>query len=92
MKLNIHVKTTLAVAEATPTLLQIEAAQVGEAQTVEESILTITPFAEAEPFGDFYGNPCRRLLMPAGDVEMGHSGVPLWMPKSLQYWKQLGDS
>jgi transglutaminase-like putative cysteine protease len=70
MKLNIHVKTTLVVPEATPTLLQIEAALVGEAQTVDESTLTITPFAEAEPFADFYGNPCQRLLMPVGDVQI----------------------
>lgn len=70
MKLGIHVQTTLTLPESTPALLQIEAAYLGEPQTVEEATLTITPFAAVEPFADFYGNPCRRLRLPEGDVQI----------------------
>ena len=73
MKLNIHVIADLALPEATPTTLQIEAAHLGEAQTLENPVLLITPFAESEPFQDFYSNPCRRLLMPAGDVRVEYT-------------------
>jgi transglutaminase-like putative cysteine protease len=58
----------LSVPNPTPALLQVEVADLGHAQTVEDSSLTITPNAEAFPFTDFYDNYCRRLLMPAGDV------------------------
>ncbi len=75
MKLSIHVVADLALPEATPTTMQIEAAQLGDAQAVEESVLTVTPFAEAEPFADFYGNPCRRLLMPGGDVRVEYRAM-----------------
>lgn len=70
MKLSLHVVADLSVPDATPTTLQIEAASLGEAQTVENAELLIMPFAAAEPFPDFYGNPCRRFLMPAGDVRI----------------------
>ncbi len=75
MKLSLHVVADLAVSEATPTTLQIEAAHLGEAQTVENAELFITPFAAAEPFLDFYGNPCRRFLMPAGDVRVEYTAT-----------------
>ncbi len=75
MRLSIHVAADLALAEATPTTMQIEAAHLGEAQAVEASALTITPFAQAEPFPDFYGNPCRRLLMPGGDVQVEYTAT-----------------
>ena len=75
MKLFIHVVADLAVPDATPTTLQIEAAHLGEAQTVETAELLITPFAAAEPFPDFYGNPCRRFLMPAGDVRIEYTAT-----------------
>ena len=75
MKLSVHVVADLAVPAPTPTTLQMEAAQLGESQEVAESALTITPFAAAEPFGDFYGNPCRRLLMPAGDVRVEYAAT-----------------
>jgi len=73
LKLNIHVIADLILLEATPTTMQIEAAELAGAQTVEKSVLTITPFAPAEPFQDFYGNPCRRLLMPKGDVRVEYT-------------------
>ena len=75
MKLNIHVVADLALPEATPTTLQIEAAPIDGAQAIEASSLTITPFAETEPFPDFYGNPCRRLLMPGGDVRVEYTAT-----------------
>lgn len=75
MKLNIHVIADLALPEATPTTLQIEAANIEGAQVVESAELTITPFAAAEPFPDFYGNPCRRLLMPGGDVRVAYTAT-----------------
>ena len=73
MKLRIHVIADLALADPTPTTLLIEAAQLGAMQAVSEPALTIMPFAAAEPFLDFYGNPCRRLLMPAGDVRVEYA-------------------
>lgn len=75
MKLSLHMIADLAVSEATPTTLQIEAAQISGAQTVENAVLTITPFAAAEPFLDFYGNPCRRFLMPAGDTQIEYTAA-----------------
>ncbi len=75
MKLSVHVLADLALPEATPTTMQIEAAHLGDAQAVEEAALFVTPFAEAEPFLDFYGNPCRRLLMPGGDVRVEYTAT-----------------
>ena len=75
MKLSIRVVADLFVSEATPTTMQIEAAHLGAAQEVETSKLTITPFAAAEPFLDFYQNPCRRFLMPAGDVRVEYTAT-----------------
>jgi transglutaminase-like putative cysteine protease len=75
MKLNIHVIADLSLADPTPTTLQVEAAPLEGAQTVDESHLFITPFAPAEPFRDFYGNPCRRLMMPAGNVRLEYTAT-----------------
>ena len=76
MKLAIHVEAVLTLPEATPSTLQIEAPTLdGGAQTVEQSALSLTPFAEAEPFHDFYGNPCRRLLLPQGDVRVEYDAL-----------------
>jgi len=75
LKLEIRVKAELSLPESVPALLQVEAAALGEAQTLEQSTLTITPFAEAAPFEDFYGNPCRRLLMPVGDVAVEYTAT-----------------
>ncbi len=75
MKVFLHVLADLAVPEATPATLQIEAAHLGDAQVVENAILTVTPFAAAEPFADFYSNPCRRLLMPAGNVRIEYAAT-----------------
>ena len=73
MKLNIHVIADLAVPAPTPTTMQIEVPEIAGAQTVENPIVMITPFAESEPFLDFYGNPCRRVLLPAGDVRLEYT-------------------
>ena len=70
MNIAIHVKADLSLPESVPGLLQIEARDLPGAQTVEKSELTITPFAAAEPFVDLYGNPCRRLEIPAGNVRV----------------------
>lgn len=75
MKLAIHVITDLTVLDPTPTTLQIEAAPLAGVQTVEEAVLTLTPFAAAEPFQDFYQNPCRRFLMPAGDLRIEYTAT-----------------
>ena len=58
-----------------PTVLQVEAAALGEAQTIEGPRLTITPYAGAEPFLDVYSNACRRLMMPQGDVLLDYQVV-----------------
>ena len=74
MKLDIHVKAELRLPGPTPATLQIEAATLGDgAQTVDNPTLTITPHASAEPFLDFYGNPCRRLMLPQGDVTVEYT-------------------
>jgi transglutaminase-like putative cysteine protease len=65
----------LSLPKETPTTMQIEAAHLDGAQAVEGSKLLITPFASAEPFRDFYGNPCRRLMMPAGDVRIEYTAT-----------------
>ena len=75
MRLNIHVVAELALPAPTPTTLQIEAADLGGAQALEESRLYVMPFAVAGPFRDFYQNPCRRLLMPAGDVRLEYQAT-----------------
>ena len=68
MKLSVHIVADLLLPEDTPTTLQIEAAQIAGVQSVEAPVFTVTPFAAAEPFPDFYGNPCRRALLAAGEV------------------------
>ena len=75
LKLNIYVIADLSLAEPTPTTLQVEAAVLEGSQTVDTSTLFITPFAPAEPFLDFYSNPCRRLLMPGGDVRLEYTAT-----------------
>ncbi len=55
--------------------MQIEAATLDGAQAVENPSLTITPFADSEPFRDFYGNACRRLMMPGGDVRVEYTAT-----------------
>ena len=77
MRLSIHVIADLALPAPTPTTLQIEAAHLEGTQTLERSALSVTPFAAAEPFADFYGNPCRRLLMPAGEVRLEYTAAAL---------------
>jgi transglutaminase-like putative cysteine protease len=73
LKLSVHVIADLVLPVPTPTTLQIEAAQVAGAQAVASPTLTVTPFTEAEPFLDFYRNPCRRLMMAAGDVRLEYA-------------------
>ncbi len=75
MRLSLHVTADLFVPDPTPTTLQIEAAALGDAQRVDAAALFVTPYAAAEPFSDFYGNPCRRLLMPAGDVRIEYAAT-----------------
>ncbi len=75
LKLSVHVIADLVLPVPTPTTLQIEAAQVAGVQAVESPALTVAPFAEAEPFLDFYGNPCRRLMMVAGDVRLEYAAT-----------------
>ena len=75
MRLNIHVVADLLLPAPAPTTLQVEAAVLDGAQAVEEAQLYITPYAPAEPFRDFYQNPCRRLLMPAGDVRLEYTAT-----------------
>ena len=79
MKLTIQVTADLFLAAPTPATLQIEAQEIPTAQALEDPRLTVTPFAPAEPFRDFYDNPCRRLLLPAGDVRVEYS-VTLTQP------------
>ena len=74
MKLDIHVTAQLRLPAPTPSTLQIEAAQGPDGvQTVEQSALSITPHAELAPFRDFYGNPCRRGLLPGGDMTLEYA-------------------
>ncbi len=75
MKLSIHAVADLVLPEDTPTTLQIEAAQIAGVQNVEGPVFTVTPFAAAEPFPDFYGNPCRRVLLPAGNVRAEYTAT-----------------
>lgn len=75
MKLFIRVIADLSVLDPTPTTLQIEAAALAGIQTVEETTLMLTPFAVAEPFRDFYQNPCRRFLMPPGETRIDYAAT-----------------
>ncbi|HEY3332650.1 MAG TPA: transglutaminase family protein [Capsulimonadaceae bacterium] len=68
MKLNIHLKATLELSAPAPTVLQIEAANIEGVQHIESAELYITPYADSQPFRDIYDNPCRRVLLPAGEV------------------------
>jgi len=76
LKLSIHVMARLRLPVPTPSTLQIEVAHLPEhGQTVEQSALSITPHADAEPFRDFYDNPCRRLLLPQEDVTVEYTAL-----------------
>jgi len=75
LKLSIHLTAALSLPLPTPTTLMVEAADLGAAQTLEASRLYVAPFVVAEPFRDFYQNPCRRRLMPAGDVRLEYAAT-----------------
>lgn len=76
MKIEINATADLNLPEPCPALLQIEAATLpGGAQTVQESALTVEPQTDSETFTDFYGNGCRRLRMPGGDVRVTYHAV-----------------
>ena len=75
MRLSIRFTAELALPFPTPTTLMVEAADLGAAQCLEDSRLYVAPFTVAEPFRDFYQNPCRRLLMPAGDVRLEYAAT-----------------
>lgn len=70
MNIQINMTADLMLPQSVPGLLQIEARDLPGAQTVESSELVITPFAETQPFTDLYENPCRRLMLPEGDVRV----------------------
>jgi len=74
LKLDIHVIAQLRLPAPTPYTLQIEVAHLPDGgQSVEQSVLTITPHMDAVPFRDFYDNPCRRGLLAAGDMTMEYT-------------------
>jgi transglutaminase-like putative cysteine protease len=75
MNIQIHMTAELSLPQSVPGLLQVEARHLPGAQNLEQSELTITPFAETEPFADLYGNPCRRLQMPEGDVRVEYAAT-----------------
>ncbi|BDI28822.1 hypothetical protein CCAX7_008730 [Capsulimonas corticalis] len=75
MKIKIHFECELQLAAAAPTILQLEAADIPGAQNIESSSLKIEPDVQTEEFLDIYKNPCRRLLMPAGDVRIEYNSV-----------------
>ncbi len=68
-------RAELTLPQAVPSTLQVEVAALDGAQNVEQAQLTVTPYAEATPFADFYGNPCRRLLLPQGDVTVEYTAT-----------------
>jgi len=75
MRLSIRLTAELSLPLPTPATLMVEAADLGAAQRLDDSRLYVAPFAVAEPFRDFYSNPCRRLLMPAGDVRLEYAAI-----------------
>ncbi len=76
MRLNIHVTAELELAQETPAFLQVEAVSLPENnQTVEAATLTLTPETPTEAFSDFYGNNCRRLVLPSGDVTVEYTAT-----------------
>ena len=90
MKLNLHLSAELALPQSVPALLQIEAAALDGAQAVLSSALTVTPYAEFVPFTDFYANPCRRGMLPAGNVVVDYAAtvsIPETRGPLLQPWE-----
>jgi transglutaminase-like putative cysteine protease len=83
MKINLHVSVDLFLPQPVPGLLQIEARHFPDAQRLESSQLSVTPFAETEPFLDFYDNPCRRLQFPAGEVHVEYHAAVSLLDKRL---------
>jgi len=73
LDLNILVKADLELAQSVPGLIQIEAWNIADSQPVVSSTLTLEPFAETQTFSDIYGNPCRRLMFPQGNVHVEYS-------------------
>ncbi|GAC1434608.1 MAG: transglutaminase family protein [Ktedonobacteraceae bacterium] len=50
----------------TPTVIQVQPRPDGEHRLLHETWET-TPTIESRLYSDFYGNPCRRLVMPSGE-------------------------
>ncbi len=58
----------------TPTVIQVQPRPDGEHRLVHETWET-TPAIESRLYSDFYGNLCRRLIMPAGEQVWRYDAV-----------------
>lgn len=59
----------------TAAILQIETPSIRAIQSVLKSETYAPPNVELQPFRDFYGNPCRRAILPAGDVQVAYDAL-----------------
>ncbi len=73
MNISIKVSAQLKLPQSVPGLIQLEVQQIDGAQSVVSSNFNLNPFAPADPFNDFYGNPCRKVQFPQGDVTLEYS-------------------
>jgi len=56
----------------TPAVLMVEVATSHQAPY---SDLRLSPYVEAQPFLDMFGNPCRKLILPAGETQVAYSAT-----------------
>lgn len=78
MNLHIEFSAALEAHSSTPAVFMIEAAS----DQVLQSNLTLSPFVEAMPLIDAFGNPCRRLLLPAGQTEIQYKATVTSSPEA----------
>ncbi len=72
-----------------PGLIQIEPRTIENVQSVEQSELNINPFSLATIFTDSYGNLCRKLMYPQGDVTIDYSSTVTLSEKRLPILKPV---
>ncbi len=72
MKLHIEFFAELTAPANAPAVLMVE---VAEGNHGLNSDLRLSPYVEAQPFLDISGNPCRRLILPAGETQVAYEAT-----------------
>jgi transglutaminase-like putative cysteine protease len=75
LKLNVQFRAELETTEPTPAFAMFEATAAPAVNIVHSASVMITTGVDSEPFKDFYGNPCRRMMMPQGVLTVNYDAI-----------------